>query len=122
MPKITPFTIAVAAFLGFAASSVISASASERCYPVATLKISFNVVFPEARQVTMDGSAAKTYLDAYNNFGNQTSYSGDSLFMNILPNGTTMIVPLASGKGCKRMIVGPRLHKMIMAKVARGAV
>lgn len=42
--------------------------------------------------------------------------------MNILPNGTTMLIPLKNGVGCNRMIVGPKLHKVIMTKVARGAV
>lgn len=93
------------------------------CFPVATLKISFQVVFPNAKQVTMDGDAARAYLREYNSFGRPTEFEGDTLFMNILPNGTTMMIPLdENGMGCNRMIVGPKLHKVIMTKVARGAV
>jgi len=80
------------------------------------------VVFPNARQITMDGDIAKAYLEAYNTFGNPTDFKGDTLFLNIRPNGTTMIVPLTGGQGCQRMVVGPKLHKMIMAKVERGSV
>ena len=98
-----------------------SAEQSE-CFPVATLKISFQVVFPNAKQVTMDGDEARAYLREYNSFGRPTEFEGDTLFMNILPNGTTMLIPLKDGIGCQRMIVGPKLHKVIMTKVARGGV
>ena len=104
---------------------VIGAAFAEEakgCYPIATLKISFRVVFPEARQVTIDGDAARAYLSEYNNFGTRTEFRGETLFLNILPNGTTMLVPLHDGLGCKRMIVGPKVHRLIMAKVSRGAV
>ncbi len=102
-------------------SGALAAEQSE-CFPVATLKISFQVVFPNAKQVTMDGDAARAYLLEYNNFGRPTEFAGETLFMNILPNGTTMLIPLNDGVGCSRMIVGPKLHKVIMTKVARGAV
>lgn len=92
------------------------------CYGLAMLKASFRVVFPEGRQVTMEGSAVKAYLDGYNSFGDPTDYSGDTLFLTIMPNGTALVVPLDAGRGCRRLVVGPRLHKMIMAKVARGAI
>lgn len=95
---------------------------SDECFPIATLKISFQVVFPNARQVTMDGDAARAYLSEYNNFGRPTKFVGETLFMNILPNGTTMLIPLKNGVGCSRMIVGPKLHKVIMTKVARGKI
>ena len=101
----------------------VHAAEQSECFPVATLKISFQVVFPNAKQVTMDGEAARAYLREYNNFGRPTEFKGDTLFMNILPNGTTMLIPLdKDGIGCSRMIVGPKLHKVIMTKIAREAV
>ena len=93
-----------------------------KCFPVATLRTSFQVVFPNARQATMDGDAARAYLSEYNSFGRPTKFAGDALFMNILPNGTVMLIPLKNGVGCTRMIVGPKLHKTIMVRVARGAI
>lgn len=102
-------------------SGPLAAEQSE-CFSVSTLKVSFQVVFPNAKQVTMDGDAARAYLLEYNNFGRPTEFAGETLFMNILPNGTTMLIPLKDGVGCNRMIVGPKLHKVIMTKVARGAV
>ena len=106
----------------FAFTSSASAQPESACFPVDTLKISFKVVFPKAKQVTMDGDAARAYMLEYNSFGQPTDFEGDTLFMNILPNGTTMLIPLNKGIGCARMIVGPKLHKVIMTKVARGAV
>ena len=99
------------------------ASAAEtKCYPIATLKISFSVVFPKSKQITMEGAHARAYLAEYNSFGRQTKFAGETLLLNVLPNGTTMVVPLKDGLGCHRMLVGPKLHKVIMTKVARGAV
>ena len=97
-------------------------AAEKECFAIATLKISFQVVFPNARQVTIEGDAAKAYLTESNSFGRPTTFAGETLFMNILPNGTAMLIPLKDGLGCHRMIVGPRLHKVIMAKVSLGAV
>lgn len=99
------------------------AAEQSECFPLATLKVSFQVVFPEASQMTLDGAEAQTYLDEYNNFGRPTKFEGDSLFLNILPNGTTMLIPLdENGIGCARMIVGPKLYKVIMTKIARGDI
>ncbi len=97
-------------------------AAEKECFPIATLKISFQVVFPNAQQVTIEGDAAKAYLTEYNSFGRPTAFAGETIFLNILPNGTAMLIPLKDGLGCHRMIVGPKLHKVIMAKVSRGAV
>ncbi len=98
------------------------AHAEERkCYPLATLKLSFRVVFPNAKQIVMDGAQASIYLDAYNGYGKKTDYKGDVLLVNVLPDGTALVVPLENDMGCKRVVVGPKLHKIIMAKIARGA-
>lgn len=114
---------AIFACLAIIAASLPARSAEQsECFPVATLKISFQVVFPNAKQVTLDGDAARAYLSEDNNFGRPTEFEGDTLFMNILPNGTTMLIPLKDGMGCNRMIVGPKLHKVIMTKIKRGAV
>lgn len=112
----------VGACLILAFSPAHSAEQPE-CFPIASLKVSFKVVFPNATQSMLHGNAARAYLDEYNNHGRPTDFSGDTLFLTTLPNGTTMIVPLdENGIGCHRMIVGPKLHKVIMAKVGRGAV
>jgi hypothetical protein len=115
-------TVVGAAVLGLAIASPATAQDAGGCFTASTLKVSFHVVFPNARQITMDGDAARAYLAAYNTFGNPTDFKGDTLFLNIMPNGTTMIVPLIAGQGCQRMVVGPKLHRMIMAKVERGSV
>ncbi len=99
-----------------------SVNAARECYPIATLKVSFRVVFPKARQTIMTGDRAQAYLSAFNTFGNPTGFNGDTLFLTTLPNGTTLFVPLTSGIGCQRIVVGPRLHKVIMAKIARSAI
>ena len=108
----------------FLAVSCVSSHAIGRsmCFPIETLRESFQVVYPNARQVTMEGDAARAYLAEYNSFGRPTKFAGDTLFMNILQNGTTMLIPLNDGIGCSRMIVGPKLHKVIMNKVKRGSV
>ncbi len=108
--------------LWLSAQTTAEAQDERKCYPIATLKLSFRVVFPNAKQITMDGNRARHYLDAYNTFGNKTNFKGEVLLLNVLPDGTTLVVPLASGMGCKRVVVGPRLHKIIMAKLERGAV
>lgn len=116
------YRVAVMTVLALCLSQPTLADDKSECFPIATLKISFQVVFPNARQVTMDGDAARAYLSEYNNFGRPTKFVGDTLFMNILPNGTTMLIPLKDGVGCNRMIVGPKLHKLIMIKVTRSGV
>ncbi len=89
------------------------------CFPVASLKVSFATVFPNAEQIVIEGPAAKAYLSEYNRRGRPTGFAGDTLLLNILPNGTTMLIPIAKGLGCHRMIVGPKLHKVIMNRIAR---
>jgi hypothetical protein len=122
MLKKTLPSVVGATLLSLAIASPTAAQDAERCFTISTLKVSFHVVFPTARQITMDGDIARSYLEAYNTFGNPTDFKGDTLFLNIMPNGTTMVVPLIGGQGCQRMVVGPKLHKMIMAKVERGSV
>lgn len=106
---------------GFAPAYVHAASDGRKCYPIATQQLSYRVVFPNAKQTVMRGTRASIYLDAYNTFGNKTDFKGTVLLVNVLPDGTALVVPLENGTGCKRVVVGPRLHKIIMAKVARSA-
>ncbi len=121
------FKTLTTAFIGGAALLVSMAPSAfaqdvRACFPIATLKISYQVVFPNSQQITMTGGRARAYLAAFNSFGKQTRFDGDTVLLNVLPNGTTLLVPLAEGKGCNRVVVGPKLHKIIMSKIARSAV
>ncbi len=44
------------------------------CFPVASLKVSFATVFPNAEQIVIEGPAAKAYLAEYNSFGKLTGF------------------------------------------------
>ena len=112
--------IACASFL-FGWFLVFAAFAAERqCYPLASLKVSFRVVFPKAVQSTIEGADARQYLSAYNAYGQRTGFRGETILLNVMPDGTTLLVPIEDGQGCKRLLVGPKLHRHIMSKVARG--
>ncbi len=45
--------------------------------------------------------------------------AGDTLLLNVLSDGATLFISIANGLGCHRMIAGPKLHKVIMGKIAR---
>lgn len=57
-------------------TKISAAEEESHCFPIATLKISFQVVFPNARQITMEGDAARAYLKEYNSFGHPTKFTG----------------------------------------------
>ena len=113
---------ALAIWLLFIAISPAAKAANKECFPLASIEVSFSVVFPNAKQFVLTGDTAKAYLAEYNSFGRPTRFQGDALFLNILPNGTAMLIPIKNGIGCHRMIVGPKLHRVIMAKVSRSAI
>ncbi len=115
-------TVIAGTTLWLSAQSTAEAQDERTCYPIATLKVSFRVVFPKAKQITMEGAQAKHYLQHYNSYGRPTDFKGDVILLNVMPDGTTLFVPLDAGVGCKRVVVGPKLHRMIMTKLARGAV
>lgn len=95
-------------------------SKERECYPLGTLKVSFSVVFPTAKQTLMKGDEAKEYLRIYNSYGKPTDVDGENLLMVTLPNGTNLFVPVKGNIGCDRHVVGPRLHRMILIKMVRG--
>ena len=98
----------------------VSAFAGERkCYPLATHKLSFKVVHPAAKQSYLTGGDVNAYLDAYNNHGEPTRYAGDGLLLNVMRDGTNLMVVFKNGQGCTRILVGPNLHRFIMTKLAR---
>ena len=53
-----------------------STAAANECFPLATLKISFQVVFPKAKLKVMSGPDVTEYLDGFNNFGQPTNTRG----------------------------------------------
>lgn len=101
-------------------TNVARAGAGE-CPPLATFRTLFKIVFPGGRQIVMEGSAAQIYLQEYNNFGRRTAFRGETLFFNILSNGAAMLILIENGRGCRRIMVGPRLHRVIMTKVNKGS-
>ncbi len=107
--------------VGTAFGYASSASAAGKCFPLASLKISHEVVVPEAKQMVLEGKHAKAYLHEYNTYGRwQTHHKGTVLFIAVAPSGKAFMTPLNEGKGCKRLIVGPKLHRQILATIGIG--
>jgi hypothetical protein len=94
------------------------------CAPIAELKPAFALVYRGSRQVAMEGAEAQAYLAAYNTHGQPTEFTADSLlFIQApVPAAPVLIVLVRDGMGCERLQAGAKLHQMLMAKTAAGAI
>lgn len=94
------------------------------CYPVDILAKADQVAKPANRQAHINGYDAREDMRIFNRLGKPTDFSGDGLFVSIDPQGWRIMVPLTNGIGCPMIFfgVGPKLHELIIAQIARGAI
>lgn len=94
------------------------------CYPVDILAKADQVAKPANTQARIEGFTAREYIRLFNAVGRPTDYSGDGLFVSVSPEGWRIMVPLTGGIGCPRVFfgVGPVLHKLILAEIAKGEI
>lgn len=92
------------------------------CSGLASLKVAYKIVFPAAELIVLEGSRAIDYLNSFNTFGRKSRFRGTVLLLTKLPTGVVLLVPIENGRGCDRAVVGPKLHKIILSKLARGRI
>lgn len=94
------------------------------CYPLDILAKADQVAKPLNRQARIEGFAAREYIRLFNAAGKPNAFEGDGLFVSIAPDGWRIMVPLKAGVGCPLVffVVGPRLHRIILAEIAKGEI
>ena len=96
--------------------------AADHCHSTETFQRSFSVVTPSARQILLTGDRAKQYLAEYNRFPPPSNVIADDVLLIVSPNGTTIMIPIGADTGCKRILISPRLHRIIMLRIGRDQI
>lgn len=114
--------IALAILLALAAGLYgTSAFAGERkCFPLASLKLGYEIVLPGAQQIVLDKSQTKAYLDEFNSLPPETNHKARKILLVVRKNGSVAAIKIKRGEGCRPLFVRSKVHKKIMADIGLG--
>ncbi len=101
---------------------LLSSYASEaRCYSLASYQAAVTTLYPNHKHEILRGSRAQAYIKLYNEYGIETYLEGTLVLLFGIPGKSKLGLILGNDRQCSKIVIGPKLHRIITARMAREA-